>query len=66
MIKEIKLILAVLYWAVLIGWLLPMLISAAHTELVILGFILLIVSAYVTYRCTLSAIRTKKEKKSDA
>lgn len=65
MIKEIKLILAVLYWALLIGGVLPYLISSAHTELVWTGFILLIVSAYVTYRRIRAAL-TPKEKKSNA
>lgn len=67
MIKEIKLVLAVLYWAALIGGILPFLFSAAHTELVLAGFVLLIVSAYVTYyRLTLKMRPKKKEEKSDA
>ncbi|UZV39822.1 hypothetical protein [Xanthomonas virus PB119] len=64
MIKEIKLVVFSLYWAALIGGILPYLISAKNTELVIAGFALLIVSAYVTYRLARKALT--KEKKSDA
>lgn len=66
MIKEIKLILAVLYWAVLIGGVLPYLFSARSYELVLAGFVLLIVSAYVTYYRLTLKWRPKKEEKSDA
>lgn len=47
---EIKWICIVLWWVVLIGFLAPFLISAESTIAVIAGFIIILVSAYATYR----------------
>lgn len=63
--NELKIIAAILYWLLLIGAVLPALISTPHTELVILGIALGLVSAYITYRCIRAAL-TKKEVKEDA
>ena len=48
--REITFILLVLYWLVLFGLVAPYLVSLPNTEAVILGFALLIVSGYATYR----------------
>lgn len=48
--RELLALAAVLYWAFVLGYAAPQLISAPHSELVIAGFALVVASAYVTYR----------------
>lgn len=48
--NEIKWIAFCITWIVLIGWLLPWMISAASTLAVIGGFALLVASVYGSYR----------------
>ncbi|WP_408953013.1 hypothetical protein [Lysobacter sp. Hz 25] len=57
--RELLLIGAVAYWLFLLGWAAPALISASHWELVAGGVLLLIASAYITYRATNRAIHRK-------
>lgn len=47
---ELKWIVMVIYWLLLLGLVLPWLISAPSTIAVVIGFVLLIASAYGTYR----------------
>lgn len=47
---ELKWICLALWWVVLIGFLAPFLISAESTIAVIAGFLIILVSAYGTYR----------------
>lgn len=48
--KELQWISLALWWVVLIGFLGPFLISADSTIAVIAGFLLILGSAYATYR----------------
>lgn len=48
--RELQILAAVLYWAIVLGYAAPQLISAPNSELVIAGFALVITSAYLTYR----------------
>lgn len=48
--RELLCIAAVLYWAALVGLILPWMVSAASTELVFGGLALMLVSTYATYR----------------
>jgi hypothetical protein len=48
--KELTIIAIVLWWAFLLGFGGPFLVSAASTEAVLLGFALLLISGYLTYR----------------
>lgn len=64
--QELKWIALVLYWLALLGLVLPALFSAAHTELVVAGFVLVGVSTYATYRGIRRALSpTTMEKKPD-
>lgn len=47
---ELKWICIALWWIVLIGFLAPFLISAESTIAVLAGFLIILVSAYATYR----------------
>lgn len=48
--KELFYIGAAIYWLILVGFVAPWLVSAESTIAVIIGFALLIGSAYATYR----------------
>lgn len=48
--RELVSLAVILYWAFVLGFAAPQLVSAPHTELVIAGAALLITSAYLTYR----------------
>lgn len=50
---ELKWIAIFVYWLILLGLVAPWLISAPSTIAVILGFVILGVSAYATYRVVL-------------
>lgn len=62
MSRELKLIALVLWWIALIGFIAPALVSAKHTEGVLLGLFLLIANAYVTYRLILKATKQSNNK----
>lgn len=48
--RELQILAAVLYWAFVLGYAAPQLVSAPHSELVLAGFALVIASTYLTYR----------------
>lgn len=64
--RELVSLAVVLYWAFVLGYAAPQLVSAPHTELVIAGFALVIASAYVTYRwlTRLAGKPTRKSKRT--
>lgn len=57
---ELKYIALMTYWLLLLGAFAPALISAASTELVFGGFLLLGASAYLTYRFIRGEIKRKE------
>lgn len=64
--RDLLILAAVLYWAFVLGYAAPQLVSAPHSELVIAGFALVITSAYVTYRwlTRLAGKPTRKSKRT--
>jgi hypothetical protein len=58
--RELSLILLALYWLALIGFIGPGLISARSSELVLIGLLLILVSAYATYRLARNALAQSK------
>lgn len=64
--RELVSLAAVLYWAFVLGYAAPQLVSAPHSELVIAGFALVIASAYITYRwlTSLAGKPTRKSKRT--
>lgn len=57
---ELKWIAFCVLWIVLLGWVLPWLISAPSTIAVIVGFIILLVFGYGTYRFIRNELETPK------
>lgn len=64
--RELQILAAVLYWAFVLGYAAPQLVSTSHSELVIAGFALVITSGYLTYRwlTRLAGKPTRKSKRT--
>jgi hypothetical protein len=58
--RELVLIAILLWWAILLGWLAPALISMDDTLAVLIGIAVVLVSLYLTYRYTLVRILNLK------
>jgi hypothetical protein len=57
---ELKWIAFCVLWIVLLGWVLPWLISAPSTIAVIVGFLIILVFGYGTYRFIRNELETPK------